>query len=107
MRRTGMGMAALAALVVLALGTGLAAGSDQPSFEVENCGGVVLEGVGAYAIQARRMSCRNSRNLAMRWMATSSCGTYVCRIRRFRCYERRIREDVLRVRCVRKPAVVS
>src|ERR687891_1846073 len=105
MRRTGT--AAIAVALAMALSSGLASGDAQTSYEPETCGGVVLEGIGAYAIQARRMSCTNGRELAMRRMATSSCGATICRVGRFRCYERRINEDLTRVRCTRKPSLVS
>ena len=67
----------------------------------------MLEGIGAYAIRARQIDCRHGRNLAMRWMATSSCGSSVCTVGRFRCAERTLASDALQVRCQRKPALVS
>ena len=101
-------MAGVLLLVALAASSAFATTREtKPVYQELRCGGVVLEGIGAYAIRAREIDCRRGRNLAMRWMATTSCGQSVCAIGRFRCLERRLPEDRLSVRCQRKPALVS
>jgi hypothetical protein len=106
MRRVGT--AGVMVLVAIAASSAFAATREtKPVSEEARCGGVVLEGIGAYAIRARQIDCRHGRNLAMRWMATSSCGRSVCAIGRFSCWERSLPSDALHVRCLRKPALVS
>jgi hypothetical protein len=81
----------------------LASGS-APHGQLERCGDIADEGAGVYDVEARHVSCENARRVARQW--EDDCEAPGCEILGFRCNERLLGYERVRINCRRAPRLV-